>query len=136
MNTTINPKWQLNLNVPFVQVQKVNISHDKVGMLGRDYDSLLTTVLQSEVNNFNIDWTIPFDILSIDPMLPYIATLLKGVQLTPYLQDEFFYLGFSFFQDSVSEPDFDIYSETFGKALQTLLDYFFKLQEAQSLAVM
>ena len=66
-NITVNSKWMLYFNMPNIAISNVKISKDKVGMISRRYDNLLTSVARSFVNNLNADWTRPFDITSLDP---------------------------------------------------------------------
>ena len=67
VNITVNSKWMLYFNMPNIAISNVKISKDKVGMISRRYDNLLTSVARSFVNNLNADWTRPFDITSLDP---------------------------------------------------------------------
>ena len=100
----------------------MRISNDRVGMLARDYDALLSTVLASSVNNLNIEWTRPLDIQSLDPVLPYVAMMLPKFQVTPFLEDEFFFIGFSFLLDSEAEPNFERIDDAYGDVLTELID--------------
>jgi len=90
-------------------------------MLARDYDTLLSTVLASAVNNVNIAWTRPLDIQSLNPVLPYVAMMLPKFQVTPFLEDEFFFIGFSFILDNEKEPNFPRMDEAYGEVLEEMI---------------
>jgi len=52
----------------------------------------------------NAWFSIPFDITSLDfKSLPYIENMMKNVQVTPFLQNEFLYFGFNYFTDPVQK---------------------------------
>ena len=99
-NMTIDPHWKLYLNIPNIEVKNTVISHDHVGMYHRRYDSLLTSVIRSQVNQVNAQFVKPFDITSLDNQtLPFISNMLTNLHLSPYFKNEFYYLGFSYFMD-------------------------------------
>ena len=54
INATVKPDWKLYLNIPNVLVSNVVISKDHVGMIDRNYNNLLTTVVRSIVDDLNI----------------------------------------------------------------------------------
>ena len=102
LNLTIDPSWKVNLNIPSILVQNVAITKDHVGMVSRRYDRLLTTVFKTFINNINIQWLKPFDITSLDPKtLGFIKNMFTGLTLSPYILEEFYYLGFNYFTDPV-----------------------------------
>lgn len=83
-NVSVDPSWLLYLNIPSIQVSNVVLSHDHVGMISRRYDSLLTTVMKSFINNVNVQWKSPFDITSMDPtVLPLLKNLITGLHVSP-----------------------------------------------------
>lgn len=99
-NISVNSRWLLYLNVPNIAITNVKISNDHVGMISRRYDHLLTSVAKSFVNNLNADWSRPFDITTLDPMvLPFLSNMLKDLRVSPFMQNEFYYLGFTYFMD-------------------------------------
>lgn len=67
VNVTVDPKWLLRLNLPKIVISGVQLSQDHVGMIARNYDSLMSAVVRSIVNTVNAQWSKPFDITSIDP---------------------------------------------------------------------
>ncbi|TNV80189.1 hypothetical protein FGO68_gene15348 [Halteria grandinella] len=100
LNSTIQPDWKLYLNIPKLLIANTIVSHDNVGMVSRNYDSLMTAVLRSATNSINVKWRRPFDLVSLDPeTLPFIQNMLLHLQATPFLMDEFYYVGFTFFMD-------------------------------------
>ncbi len=99
-NITINSQWNLFLNIPNIAISDVKISQDKVGMIARRYDNLLTSVARSTINNINAEWSRPFDITSLEPqVLPFLSNMLTNTHVTPFFQNEFYYVGFSYFVD-------------------------------------
>ena len=103
-NVTVDPRWKLYLNIPTVAVTNVVISKDKVGMIRRRYDNLLTSVVRSQVNQVNAQFVKPFDITSLDNQtLPFLSNMFTNLHMTPFYQNEFFYLGFSYFIDTVPQ---------------------------------
>lgn len=54
VNTYVDSQWQLHLNLPQAEISGVQISHDRIGMFDRDYDYLLSAVLESAVNDLNV----------------------------------------------------------------------------------
>ena len=100
-NVTVDPRWKLYLNIPTIAVTNVLITKDKVGMIRRRYDNLLTSVLRSQVN---AQFVKPFDITSLDNQtLPFLSNMFTNLHVSPFYQNEFFYLGFSYFIDTVPQ---------------------------------
>lgn len=138
VNSTIDPSWKLYLNIPQVQISNTLVSHDQVGMVSRNYDNLLSIVLRSTINNINVKWTRPFDITSIDPQtLPFLANMFTNLHATPFLVDEFYYVGFSFMMDPTAQTKASFnrmsdriaeqYKEVIYLALDKLTAYFTKI---------
>ena len=99
-NISVDPRWKLYLNIPNIAITNVKISQDKVGMITRRYDNLLTSVARSFINTVNADWSRPFDITSLDPMvLPFLSNMLTNLHVSPFMQNEFYYVGFTYFMD-------------------------------------
>lgn len=67
VNATVDSALKVYLNIPETSVYNVDLTHDKVGMIARHYDNLLSTVVRTAVNNINVKWQRPFDITSLDP---------------------------------------------------------------------
>ena len=103
-NVTVDPRWKLYLNIPSIAVTNVVITNDKVGMIRRRYDNLLTSVVRSQVNQVNAQFVKPFDITSLDNQtLPFLSNMFTNLHVSPFYLNEFFYLGFSYFIDSVPQ---------------------------------
>jgi hypothetical protein len=99
-NITIDSRWKLYLNIPNIAITSVTISEDKVGMKARRYDNLLTSIARSTINNVNAEWSKPFDITSLEPqVLPFLSNMLANLHVSPFMQDEFYYVGFTYFMD-------------------------------------
>lgn len=99
-NISVDPKWKLYLNIPNIAITNVKISKDKVGMISRRYDNLLTSVARSFINTVNADWSRPFDITTLDPqVLPFLSNMLTNLHVSPFIQNEFYYVGFTYFMD-------------------------------------
>ncbi len=69
-------------------------------MIARRYDNLLTSVARSAINNINSQWSRPFDITTLDPqVLPFLSNMITNLHVSPFYQNEFYYVGFSYFVD-------------------------------------
>jgi hypothetical protein len=69
-------------------------------MFARDYDMFLSIVVQAAVENINLEWNTPYNFEEIDPTFQFIRGMIVHTRLTPFIQDEFLYAGFSYFLDS------------------------------------
>lgn len=142
VNSTIDPSWKLFLNIPKLEIDNTIVSHDKVGMVSRNYDSLMTVVLRSATNSINVKWRRPFDLVSLDPeTLPFIKDMILNIHATPYLLDEFYYVGFTFFLDPtpMSKSSYNRYTdrvtEQYREVVYRILDktaaYFESIKPAE-----
>jgi hypothetical protein len=129
LNVTVDPKWKFWLNVPTVQIQNVKLSLDHVGMISRRYDALMSTVVRSLVNTINVQWQKPFDITSLNPQsLPFLSNMFTNLHVSPYYQEEFVYVGFSYFVDPTPQSMVsfnritDLYSELYKEKFYHLFD--------------
>ena len=127
---TVNPQWKLFFNIPETSVHNVQISKDKVGMIARRYDALLTTVIDTTVNNINIEWSKPFDITSLDPMtLPFLSNMFTNLHVSPYYVNEYLYIGFTYFVDPIPQTE-----ESFREITDTAVNqYKYKVYRALDL---
>lgn len=75
------------------------VVEDNVGMYYHDYDTLLTSILVETALNFNIVHSTGTDLKDRFPTLKFVNGLLKNSYLTPYMEDEFIYGGFSWITD-------------------------------------
>jgi hypothetical protein len=55
----------------------------------------LTDIANDYFNDFNAKWVNGWSITNIDPSLGMLTGLLKNTTLTPYVEDNWFYGGFS-----------------------------------------
>lgn len=99
-NVTVDPKWNLYLNIPFAQIANTVLTVNNCGMIARRYDALLSSVLRSTINNINVQWQKPFNIPSLDPQtLPFLSNMFTNLRVSPFYLDEFMYIGFTYFVD-------------------------------------
>ena len=76
-------------------------------MYSRDYDSYLSLVADSFVENINQEWQEPWDLAVLNETIGFIRSMIAETHVTPYVQDGFIYAGFSYFMDS---PDLALMS--------------------------
>jgi hypothetical protein len=70
-------------------------------MFARHFDILLNALVHTQIQNLNSQWVRPFDISSLDPMtLGFLKNMITNLHLSPFYQEEFYYLGFSYFVDN------------------------------------
>jgi hypothetical protein len=81
-------------------------------MYQRDYDHFLTLVLEACIVNLNNKWATPFDFAKIDPTFEFIRGMIKNTRVTPFVQDGYLYLGFSYFLDNMVATKQDLISVT------------------------
>lgn len=65
---------------------------------------------------------MPLNLLNLDPVLPYVAMMLPKFQVTPFLEDEFLFLGFSFILDAEEQPNFTRMTEAYGKVVLDMIE--------------
>lgn len=103
VNASIDPTWKLYMRIPTFTLTNVVLSHDHVGMINRRYDNLLNSVAHSFINNVNAQWSRPFDITSLDNQtLPFVANMITKLHVSPLYQNEFLYVGFSYFVEQAA----------------------------------
>jgi len=145
-NMTIDPHWKLYLHIPNVAITNVVISHDHVGMIRRKYDNLLTSVVRSQINQINAQFVKPFDITSLDNQtLPFISNMLTNLHVSPFYQNEFFYLGFSYFMDQAPQTQQSFnhitnqitakHSDKIVKVLDKFFKYFDDINQSKNVTV-
>lgn len=95
----------------------------------------MSTVFRSFVNNLNVQWTRPFDITSLQPeALPFLKNMFTNSRVTPFMLDEFYYVGFSYFVDpapqtkrsfkAITDRAAEQYREPIEKTLDMIFAYF------------
>lgn len=72
------------LNIPEVAISGVSILNDKVGMYARDYDSFLSIIIQSVVENTNSEWVKPFDFRTMAQIVGYLASIFVAPRISPF----------------------------------------------------
>ena len=90
------------LQVPEISISGVTIKNDKVGMYARDYDTFLSIVFQSVVENVNSEWSAPFDFRTLDPIVMYLQGVFIKPRISPFYQNGYLYLGMTYWYDLLS----------------------------------
>lgn len=80
-------------------ISDLKMTVNNCGMETRDYTKLFGDVLDMGRNIFNTKYVDGFDIRTLNSNLPFIAGMFKNLTITPYQEDGFYYMGFSFFID-------------------------------------
>jgi hypothetical protein len=92
-------------NVAEITLKNVTIVQDKVGMFARDYNTMLNMLAMTGVQNFNDQWSTPYDFRTIDPQLMFfITTVFSKPRVSPFYMDEFLYMGISYQFDFAASP--------------------------------
>jgi hypothetical protein len=110
----------INLHVPEVEVVNVQKVQDKVGMFKRDYQMLISLLMEFIANDYNDQYRTPVDLKSLWPeFMMLIANVFTYPRISPFYENEFMYLGLSYFLDIFT--------------LSSSMDELAKLQEAETL---
>ena len=105
LNAVVNftfDNYYAYLNIPAASISGVTISNDKIGMYSRDYDTFLSIVIQSIVDNTNSEWTNPFDFRTLDPIVMYLQGVFVKPRVSPFYQNGYLYLGMTYWYDLMS----------------------------------
>lgn len=99
MNFEMTGNMTMKDLVFYPEVQEVNIENtyvrkDHIGLEG-DFNKIFETIAHSYFDAFNAKWEKGWSITNIDPALGMLTGLLKNTTLTPYVQDNWMYGGFS-----------------------------------------
>ena len=121
----------LNLNIPELVIGGVTIAHDKIGMYDRDYNTFISMLVQTEVENVNQDWAEPWDLAELDGTFGFLRSMFVGFQVSPFVADEFIFLGFSYFLDEnvqsfrvinrVTDRFVEVHGSKFNKAVNQFI---------------
>lgn len=69
-------------------------------MFDRDYDSFLAVLIETAVENTNNEWEKVFDLEQYDSAFAFLKTMFVDFKITTLIQDEFVYIGFTYFLDN------------------------------------
>lgn len=84
-----------------INIANTEVTMDNVGMFYHDYDSLFTAVFESTAYNFNQRHKDGVDLTQKWPKLAFLNNLLRDLEITPLVTDEFVFAGFSWITDSL-----------------------------------
>lgn len=99
MNFEMSGNMTMKDLVFYPEVQELMIENtyarrDHIGLEG-DLNKIFETIAHSYFDAFNSKWEKGWSITNIDPALGMLTGLLKDTTLTPYVQDNWMYGGFS-----------------------------------------
>lgn len=77
-----------------IDIENTYVKRDHIGIEG-DFNKIFETIAQDYFTAFNTKWVKGWSITNIDPALGMLTGLLKDTTLTPYIQDNWMYGGFS-----------------------------------------
>jgi len=77
-----------------VDVVNCYVKKDHLGLEG-DFEKIFSGIAHDYFDAFNTEWVNGWSITNIDPALGMLTGLLKNTTLTPYVQDNWMYGGFS-----------------------------------------
>ncbi len=99
MNVTIED-FNLYLAIGDATIDSVQVTKDVIGMKNRDYQRVLQHILNYAIANFNyMQSTTPIDLKPASSWIPLLREIVY-ITATPYIQDEFLFIGF----DAKSKP--------------------------------
>lgn len=81
-------------SVQEMNIENTYVKRDHIGLEG-DFNKIFETIAKDYFNAFNTKWVKGWSITNIDPALGMLTGLLKDTTLTPYVQDNWMYGGFS-----------------------------------------
>lgn len=90
-------------------IENTYVRKDHIGLEG-DFNKIFETLAHNYFDAFNTKWEKGWSITNIDPALGMLTGLLKNTTLTPYVQDNWMYGGFSMQADlpTLESTDEDI----------------------------
>lgn len=103
LNAVVNvssDNYYIYLNIPYLYVSNVEVINDKVGMWARDYNMFLSAIIMTLVTDINQKFYTPYDLRTISPdFMALIVNVFTFPRLSPMVQDEYVYLGLTYFMD-------------------------------------
>jgi len=75
-------------------IENTYVRKDHIGIEG-NFNKIFEEIAHSYFDAFNAKWAKGWSITNIDPALGMLTGLLKDTTLTPYVQDNWMYGGFS-----------------------------------------
>lgn len=103
------------MNVKEAKITGTKLIVNKIGMYDRDYDDFLQLIVDTYVNNINNQFSKkPYDLGLFDHTLTFARMLVQDFRLSPFVQDEFIYAGFTYFLDEREEMEDPVYEPEFG----------------------
>lgn len=77
-----------------VFVANTEVKEDIVGMYAHNYNIMFTNILKNYANNFNMEYSKGWALANLDPRLAMITGVIKDAMVTPYVVDNFMFIGF------------------------------------------
>ena len=110
---TMNLEGHFNMSIfnfiLFPMINQVEILNsalvtDNIGMYAHNYNALFTGVLHNQANDINIKYAKNgFPLAMVNPVFGLLGGLLKDFTVTPYLSENYLYMGWSMYADLVTD---------------------------------
>jgi hypothetical protein len=82
-------------NVKQIYAANTKVVTDNVGLMAHNYNVLFTSVLENFANDFNMKYQKGYPLANIDPTFGMLSGLLKDMVITPYMEENYLFAGFS-----------------------------------------
>mmetsp|Transcript_4449 Transcript_4449/g.6582 ORF Transcript_4449/g.6582 Transcript_4449/m.6582 type:complete len:522 (+) Transcript_4449:3-1568(+) len=82
-------------NVRSINVSEVSKVTDIVGLNEKNFDQIFKIMFQTWANNVNIDYSEGWALSNLNPQLGLITGIIKNSTVTPFVQDEWLWAGFT-----------------------------------------
>lgn len=69
-------------------------------MFARNYHDLFNNLVASQLNDLSEDYANGYDLSALNENVGFLAGMFTDFLVSPFEQDEFMFLGFSFFTDA------------------------------------
>lgn len=109
MNLETHLNFSVQSLVAYPQVAEIFVDNtkvvtDNVGFFpGHDFDVLFNSILQNFANDLNIKYQSGYNLESLNQYLHYLNVFMPNSTVSPFLQDEFLYVGMTMYNDPPTE---------------------------------
>jgi hypothetical protein len=100
------------LKIVEAKVWDTRVTHDTIGMFDRNYDEFLSVIVDTAVENQNNEWEKAYDLEKYDVAFLLGRNMLTDTRVSPFIQDEFIYLGFTYVLDNQPIKQDDLNTKT------------------------
>jgi hypothetical protein len=101
-------------NITDYSINHVNMTVDNCKMWkSRNLNEVFSTLFSMAVDEIRSDFARGFDLSKLDSNVPFVAGMIKNTTVSPYIANEFMYIGFTFFVDTPIKT-YDEYLDIFN----------------------